>query len=650
MLFVTGVLLAIGVSFAQTQSDQASQSSSAANFARSIADTTKARSDTTAAGADSLRRAASQARRDSLRALAEAEGEKPWMGPVKYKTDYTLNRTTSNWNQDMSFEFSARGVSVTTQTTGTLYSDTETKNDRRNGTSTLGINYTASRTLSVGLDLDLSRVNDGFLKKQYNSDRVSARASYTLPESKSISAKLTARAGSVNDVKPTYSGSGTTSGLNLEGKYSFAIPCTLLVNGSSEFTNRNSRDVSSSLRTHDKDIKDALDASLSFVPLSSTTLRFAYNNTNSRLQYPLSGRQETWTSKAQNVEASLGIKTTKQISLMATGRYKDTDVEYALDKSKSSTFLSKSLSTQLSSTSLLGTTLSSNFDIENANNVMGTGRNGDINSRALSGRISRGVTPAITAEMIGSISLAQYFFRDPGSLGDDRDIYKDGVSFSVNLGVPGTSYSGTASVKRDLEKMVYVRSMNSGNNQTAELYTALGSFAYKRGNVTFTQNASSTLNYTLFHFNSNQNSLSRTTSISSILNFPWSGSGSFKLTHVYRIQDSGSYTKESGAKEATYKRAGGSIAEELYLSNLYKFSQNVSITVGQRFQYARNFSFGPTGKKFSPPRKVLDLLEDLHISYAFSEVSSVDLSASRTMSAFGTNYWNVAATLSKEFF
>jgi len=158
------------------------------------------------------------------------------------------------------------------------------------------------------------------------------------------------------------------------------------------------------------------------------------------------------------------------------------------------------------------------------------------------------------------------------------------------------------------------------------------------------------MNYTLFHFNQNQNALSRTTSISSSLDFPWASKASFKLTHVYRIQDNGSYSIPEGDDQAVYRRMGGSIAEEIYLTSYYRLTRDISISVGQRFQQTRSFSFGTRGKQFSAPRKVLDLLEDLRIAYVLSEGSSVQMSVSRTLSAFGTSYWNATATFSRDFF
>jgi hypothetical protein len=639
---------------AQPQSDkEVSTSPVVAGAAVAIADSTKASRDSTQARADSTRLPTySKARLDSLGAAAQAAESEPeaWMGPVKYNTDYTLNRTTSNWNQNLNFEFSARGISVSTQTMGTLYSDTETKNDRRNSTSALAINYAASKRLSVGLDLNLSRLNDHFLRKQYNSDQVSVRAAYSLPDLDRLSTSLTAKAGSVNEVKPTFTGSGNTSNLTLDSKYAFALPCTLQVNASGEFTHKLSQDVRTALRTRDNDLNELLNATLSVIPLQNTSLRLGFNKSNSRLQYPFSGQQETWISKSTIMDASLQVLTKQQITLTATGRYKDSDVTYDVDRTKSSTFLSKSLSTQLGLPTLLGASLTSNFDMEYANSVMGSGRNGDINTRILSGRISRGLTPAISSEIAGSISLVQYFFYDPGSIGDDRDIYKDAVSIGLTLGTPGSAYSGSASIKRDLEELIYVRSMNSGNNRTTELYSASGTFSYKRDRLAFTQIASSTMDYTLFHFSKNQNALSRTTSISSSIDFPWADKASVKLSHVYRIQDSGSYTIPEGGDREIYVRNGGSVTEELYLTSDYRFTSNLDLSVGQRFQQARNFTFVGGRKRFSPPRKLLELLQNLSVGYKIGESTNVQMTVSKTLSAFGTSYWNAAATFSRDFF
>jgi len=642
---------------AQPQSDKEVSGGSVVPGA--TVDSTKASRDSTQASRDSAQTGAgstkpvtaSKAGLDSLRAAAQAAESEPeaWIGPVKYNTDYTLNRTTSNWNQNLNFEFSARGISVSTRATGTLYSDTESNNDRRNSTSALSINYAASKRLSVGLDLNLSRLNDHFLRKQYNSDQVSARAAYSLLDLDRLSASLTARAGSVDEVNPTFTGSGTTSALTLDSKYAFALPCTLQVNASGEFTHKRSQDVRTALKTLDNDLKELVNATLSVIPLRNTNLRLGLNKSNSRLQYPFSGQQETWISKSTTMDASLQVLTKRQITLTATGRYRDSDVTYDVDRTKSSTFLSKSLSAQLGVPTLLGASFTSNFDIEYANSVMGSGRNGDINTRILSGRISRGLTPAISSEIVGSISLVQYFFYDPGSIGDDRDIFKDAVSIGLTLGAPGSAYSGSATIRRDLEELVYVRSMNSGNNRNTELYSAAGTFSYRRGKLTFTQMASSTMDYSLFHFSKNQNALSRTTSISSSIDFPWAGKASFRLTHAYRIQDSGSYTIPSGGDQEIYVRSGGSVTEELYLTSEYKFTSDLNLSVGQRFQQARSFTFAGGRKRFSSPRKLLELLQNLSVGYRVGESTNVQMTVSKTLSAFGTSYWNAMATFSKDF-
>ncbi|MCX5801377.1 MAG: hypothetical protein NTX17_08330 [Candidatus Eisenbacteria bacterium] len=582
---------------------------------------------------------------------ADGSGEpEASIGPITYNTGYTLNRTTANWDQDLSLDFSARGISVFTRTNGTVYSDTESKSKRRNSASNLSISYAASERLSVGLDLDISRYNDNFLRKQYNSDQVSARAVYSLPKSRGFSADLTATAGSVNDVKPTYKGSGTTSSLKLNSKYSFALPCTLQVNASGDLANRRSQDLRTEFLTRDKDVKESIDATLGVKPHKSTDIRLGFSNSNSRLQYPLSGQQETWTSASTIVNGNLDFKARGDITLTATGKYSDSDVTYDLDRTKSSTFLSKSMSTRLSVPAILGTSVSSNFDMENAHSVMGSGRNGDIKTRTLSGRIGRRLTSGISSEIVGSISLAQYFFYDVGSIGDDRDIYKDGISVGVTIGKPGSPYSGSATIKRDLEEMVYVRSMNSGNNRNAEIYSATGSFSYKRGTLTFTQIASSTLNYTLFHFSEDQNALSRTTSISSMVDFPWTKKASFKLAHTYRLQDSGRYTTVVGGGSDVYQRSGGSVTEELNLTSDYSLTSDLKVSIGQKFHQSRNFRFVSGGKKYSSPVRLLELLQNLSLSYSMGDNGSVQITVSKTLSAFGTSYWNAAAALSRTFF
>jgi len=638
-----GVILVPGVLLAQAQpNDQAAVSASS-----------QATPDTTQARADSIRLAeAEKAKEDSLAELERARGLEgvPTMGPIRYRTGYTLNRSTANWDQNLGFDFSARGISVSTQVSGTVYSDTETKNDRRNSTSILSIGYAASERLSVGLDLNFARLNDHFLKKHYTTNQVSAKAAYSLPKSDRFSATMPATAGSLDEVKPTYTGAGTTSSLLFDSMYGFAFPCTLRVNASGELTNRRSQDVKTALKTHDKDLKELLNATMALIPFSGSTLTLGLGKSNSRLQYPSLGQQETWTSKSTTLDANLAIYTKRDVTVKATGNYQNSDITYAVDKTQSSTFLSKSFSADLTVPALLGASLTSNFDLEDANSVMGSGRNGDVKTKALAGRISRRLTHAISSEIIGNVSLVQYLFFDPSSRADDRDVYKDAISIGLALGSPGSRYTGSASIKRDLEKMVYVRSANSGNNRNTELYSALGSFVYKRGRLIFTQTATTTMNYTLFHFFGDQNALSRTTSISSTLDFPWADKAAFKLTHSYRIQDSGSYLTPPGGDHALYRRAGGSITDELYLITEYKLTADLNISIGNRFQQSRNFTLHGGKKVFSYPRKVVELLENFRIAYDMGGGSLLQMTLTRTLSAFGMSYWNATATFSRQFF
>jgi hypothetical protein len=659
MCVVAVACLAWAPLFAQTGGGQ--ESDAALAFAMAAQDTVLSPEDSMAAWQDSSAvtqdsvvavPTAQQAFQDSLEALraASVQAAPVWMSPFTYNTEYRLNRTTSNWDQRVGFQFSARGISVSTQSSGTVYGDTETKSDRRNSTTNLAIKYAASRRLSLGLDLNFSRHNDRFLNQRFNTDQVGANAVYSWQESDGFSTTITASAGSVDEIKPTHEGSGTTSSLAMDSRFSFGLPCTLAVNASGTLGNKRSQDVRTSLRTHDKDLKELLGTSLSFTPLRSTSVRLGFSTSNDRRQYPLAGQQETWTSKATLMNASLSIRAWKGISLSAAGNYTDKDVDYVVDENRSSTLLSKAVSAQLNVPSLLGASMSSTFEMDNANSVMGTGRDGDINTKGLSGRIHRQLTRAMSADLTGNISLIQYFFYDEDSRSDERDIYKDALTLSLSMKSADSKYRGSAKIKRDIERMVYIRTVNSGNNRTGELYSASASFTYTRGSLSFTQRASATSDYTLFHYSESQNVLSRTTSISSTLGFPWSRKSAFKLSHTYRIQDRGSYATPEGNGEAFYARTGGSVTEELYLTTTYSITPTISASLRQRFQVSNNFKFEDGEKVTTPGRKLLELLQDLSVRYNLSDGSSAELSVSKTESAFGTNFWNARAKFSTEFF
>jgi hypothetical protein len=589
---------------------------------------------------------------DSLRALGilDEMAQQVWLGPVRYSTDYRLNRTTSNWNQNINFAFSARGVSVSTSTSGTIYADTETKSDRRDGRSQMSINYAPTRELSVGLDFNLSRHMDNFLNKQYDSDEIGARASYSWEPSQQFSARVTATAGSVNETKPTYTGSGTTSMLMLDSNYAFAFPCTLSVNASGQLGHKRSQDISTALKTQDQDLNETLQATLRFIPRKGTSVRFGFGKTDRRLQYPFFGEQETWDSKNTTVETAFGVNFLNDGSLSAEARYDDTQTDYAVDRTRSNSYLSKKLSASLNGPSVVGIRFNSKLDVENANVLTGTGRDGDIDTRILSARIERRLSNLISADAGASISLTQYYFYDTASIPDERDIYKDAVSFSLKLGRSGARAGGSATVKRDIQKMLYVRSKNSGNNRTNELYSASASFFCRWGNVSFTQGASSTSDYTLFHFSEEQNMLSRTTSISSVIVCPWGGRNSFRLAHVYRIQDSGSYVAPEGSDQEVYVRSGGSVTEELSLRTSHNLTPDMSFSLGQRYQQTRSFLFAAGRKKWSTGSKVLELLSDFGFTYKLDPQSTANFSVLRTYSAYGVSYWNASASFSREFF
>ncbi len=635
-------------------SDTLSAADAALAFTAAVISDTSSLADSLGAGQDNIKTAKSPTQRmvDSLKALARSEeaASPVWRGPVKYSTDYTLNRTTSNWNQSLAFEFSARGVSVVTSTSGTIYGDTETKSDRRNGNAQMAIDFAPSERMSVGLDINATRHTDKFLRKRYDTDEIGARASYSWEPSKTLSAKVTATAGSVDETKPTYTAKGTTSALTLDSKYVFPIPCTLKVNASGQLGSKRSTDIAEAVATSDQDVNETIDADLGFVPHKSTSVRLGFSRTDKQLQYPLFGKQETWGSTGTVVNATFGVNIVSGLSLSTDARYSDTEVDYAIEKTKGSSFLSKSSSTSLSGLSLLGTSITSRFDIENASSVTGSGRNGDTNTRTLSGRAERRLSPLIAASVVGNVSLAQYFFYDEASIPDERDVYKDGVSLGVTLGRAGSRYSGSATIKRDIQKMVYVRSKNSGNSRTNELYSASASFAYKLGSLKFSQAATTTTDYTLFLFTESQNILSRTTSISSAIDTPLGGSSNFRLAHTYRVQDNGSYTMPEGGDSRVYKRSGGTVTEELYLTAAHKLTPDLNLSFGQRFQQSKTFRFLGGQKKWNVGGKVLEFLSDVRLTYALDALSAINFSLSRTNSAYGQSYWNASASISREFF
>jgi hypothetical protein len=602
---------------------------------------------------DSLRvvKSATQRAVDSLKALEGVEEEAGvWRGPISFSTNYTLNRTTSNWHQNMGFQFSARGVSVSTTTSGTIYSDTETKSDRRNGNAQMAIDFTPTERLSVGLDISSTRLIDQFLRKRYDTNQVGARATYAWQQSDALTAKVSATAGSVDETKPTYAADGTSSALTFDSRFVFPVPCTLSVSASGQLNNKRSMDFASALKTNDQDLNEYIKADLAFNPLDITTMRLGFSQTNMQLQYPLFGRQETWGSKVKVASATAGVALKQGLSLLTDARYSDTQVDYAVDKAKSSSYLSKSATTQLNGLTLLGANITSRFDVDYANNVTGTGRNGDINTRTLSGRVQRGVSPLISADAIGSVSLTQYFFYDASSMPDERDIYKDALSLGLTLGRPGSRYTGSATVKRDVQNMVYIRSQNSGNSRKNELYSASASFAYKIRSIAFSQIATTTTDYTLFLFTESQDILSRTTSISSTMDIPWRERNSFRLSHSYRVQDNGPYKTPEGGGEKLYFRSGGSVTQELYLTATRKFANETSVSFGQRFQQNKTFRFLGGKKKWNVGGKVLEFLTDFRLKYALDKRSTINFTLSRTGSAFGRSYWNASASFSREFF
>ena len=623
-------------------------------FTRAAVSDSSARMDSLKAAQDTLKITKSPTLRmiDSLKALEGSEEgiSEVWRGPVKYATDYTLNRTTSNWNQSLAFDFSARGVSVSTSTNGNIYGDTESKSDRRNGTAQMAIDFAPSEHLSVGLDVNKTRYADKFLNTRYDTDDIGARASYALDVSRMLSAKVTASAGSVDETRPTYTAKGTTSALTLDSRYVFPVPCTLTVNASGQLGSKRSTDIASALTTHDQDVNENIDANLGFVPHKSTSVRLGFSRTDKQRQYPLLGQQETWDSKGTMVDATFGVNIVGGLSLSTDARYSDTEIDYAVEKTKGSSFLSKSASTSLSGLSLLGTSITSRFDIENSSNVTGSGRNGDTNTRTLSGMAQRRLSSLISTSVTGSVSLAQYFFYDAASVADERDVYKDGVSLGLTLGQAGSRYAGSATIKRDVQRMVYVRSKNSGNSRTNELYSASASFSYKVRSLTFSQVATTTTDYTLFLFTESQNVLSRTTSISSAIYVPWGMSSTFRLAHTYRVQDNGSYTTPEGEHAKVYHRSGGTVTEELYLTATHKFTTDLNLSFGQRFQQSKTFRYLGGRKRWNVGAKVVEFLSDVRLTYALDTLSAVNFSLSRTNSAFGQSYWNASAGVSRQFF
>jgi hypothetical protein len=637
-----------------TGGDTLSAADAVLAFTRTAVSDTSARMDSLKAAQDTLKITKSPTQRmiDSVKALSGSEEgiSEVWRGPIKYSTDYTLNRTTSNWNQSLGFEFSARGVSVSTSASGNIYGDTETKSDRRNGNAQMAIDFAPSEHLSVGLDVNTTRYTDKFIRKRYDTDDIGARASYALEVPKILSAKVTASAGSVDETKPTYTAKGTTSALTLDSRYVFPVPCTLTVNASGRLGSKRSTDISSALTTHDQDVNENIDANLGFVPHKSTSVRLGFSKTDRRLQYPLLDRQETWDSKGTVVDATFGVNIVGGLSLSTDAKYSDTEIDYAAEKTKDSSFLSKSASTSLSGLSLLGTGITSRFDIENSSNVTGSGRNGDTNTRTLSGMAQRRLSSLISSSVTGSVSLAQYFFYDAASISDERDVYKDGISLGLTLGRPGSRYAGSATIKKDIQRMVYIRSKNSGNSRTNELYSASASFSYKVRSLTFSQAATTTTDYTLFLFSESQNVLSRTTSISSGINVPWGGSSEFRLAHTYRVQDNGSYTTPEGEHTKVYHRSGGTVTEELYLTASHKLTTDLNLSFGQRFQQSKTFRYRGERKRWNTGAKVVEFLSDVKLKYTLDTLSAVNFSLSRTNSAFGQSYWNASAGVSRQFF
>ncbi len=252
-----------------------------------------------------------------------------------------------------------------------------------------------------------------------------------------------------------------------------------------------------------------------------------------------------------------------------------------------------------------------------------TDETGDDIQKSIAFRLSQGLGSKADLTLSGISSLTSFFYDDKEKNPKDRDRLSNSITMTLN-------YKPLAKVATRLgweysdEKMVYVKSASSGSNSTTRKYRVSGSYTVNDFlGMDFSQDYDINAIYTDYHFTPERNSLVRNSNLRTRVGFRVTKSVNLNLSHNYKFQDQGGYTKQNGKK--LYSRSSESEWHSIDIGIQYKLGEKAKFFARNGYMLQRSWTIKGNEKKLDYENPRSELVGKVDFSYDVGKNTTMTL-------------------------
>jgi hypothetical protein len=491
-----------------------------------------------------------------------------------YSSGYEVNRSTSNWSQGFTFNSWVGPVDFTTATSVAIGKDNSLDRDRWARTANIGIAYNVRNGPRIGSRIAVIRnqtVDAGVVRNSQDSDRFDINTSYARTLFSGIGGAFTAAAGTSR----AHQDDPLTSSRRSNGPHADASATFTLKRGADWSLRtgvRNSHLKSTAdqtgVSTSDNNFGGDLDFKVDFKVPGFDQWSVTAGNRLTRNQYPLVRTipvpgetdstitltlQETNATRNRDVSVNASATPLRRLNLAGSVSYRNNNINRDIDVERSQQSIDRDANWKL--TYLFPDSTQTEFrqELTLAKSLYEaeTRRflNGDIRSRSVGGSARRPVGRRADADVSVNYQLQSFLFENVEDNADDRDLVHVDLTTGFNYR-PYGKITSTVRFTFQHNQTIFVDASKSGTNQTQQSYSINPTLEYRLNpRITFREEASAIANATIIDFNEDENRLSRSTELRSIIDTrPLSRLG-FGLRHSLRFLESGSYRRrEDGVR------------------------------------------------------------------------------------------------------
>ena len=257
--------------------------------------------------------------------------------------------------------------------------------------------------------------------------------------------------------------------------------------------------------------------------------------------------------------------------------------------------------------------------------------------------IRRRLNDAVTLSGQAEGRINSFFYNDKSQdkdelryLGSGTLAYRPGGKFDARLTSDWTQTN-----------VVNLPSARSRDNYTESSYRVAADYNFKLSpNVTLGQKYQLSAVYSVFDFDENSNSLTRTTAVNTILTSFIGENVRLNLEHKYTFKDSGKYVHLQLSDPRVYAKSNEDNAQYMTVVTQYLVGQDFDFHANQRFEVRsqKTLASGNITR-----RTQLDFSGGVKFDHQYSSLFSINATIDRTNRNPGKDYWSVRAGMDRRF-